>query len=85
MPQGTGTTVKEVAGVDPEVKTNIRKVDFLARSLIQVPLKLKCLSLLFAPLLIVLNKLSKRSFFNFSRSYLLSWIKRKMGLSTQRT
>ena len=26
MPQGTGTTVKEVAGVDPEVKTNIRKV-----------------------------------------------------------
>ena len=27
MPQGTGTTVKEVAGVDPEVKTNIRKVD----------------------------------------------------------
>ena len=62
MPQGTGTTVKEVAGVDPEVKTKNRKVDFLARSLIQVPLKLKCLSLLFAPLLIVLNKPSKRSF-----------------------
>ena len=39
-----------------------RKVDFLARSLIQVPLKHKCLSLLFAPLLIVLNKPSKRSF-----------------------
>ena len=29
MPQGTGTTVKEVAGVDPEVKTNIRKVAIL--------------------------------------------------------
>ena len=63
MPQSTGTTVKEVAGVDPEVKTNIRKVDFLARSLIQVPLKPKYLSLLFAPLLSVLNKPSKRSFF----------------------
>ena len=62
MPQGTGTTVKEVAGVDPEVKTNIRKVDFLARSVIQVRLKLKCLSLLFAPLLIML-KPSKRSSF----------------------
>ena len=62
MPQGTGTTVKEVAGVDPEGKTNIRKVDFLARSVIQVRLKLKCLSLLFAQLLIVLNKPSRRSF-----------------------
>lgn len=87
MPQGTGTTVKEVAGVDPEVQTYIRKVDFLARSLIQVPLKPKYLSLLFAQFLIVLNKPSRRSFFYFDlpRSYLLSWIKRKMGLSTQRT
>ena len=47
------------------MKTNIRKVDFLARSLIQVPLKLKCLSLLFAPLLSVLNKPSKSVHFLF--------------------
>ena len=63
MPQGTGTTVKEVAGVDPEVQTYIRKVDFLARSLIQVPLNPKYLSLLFAQFLIVSNKPSRRSFF----------------------
>ena len=73
MPQGTGTTVKEVAGVDPEVKTNIREVDFLARSVIQVRLKLKCLSLLFAQLFITLNKPSRRSFLILTYQGVICW------------